>query len=82
MEYKMPTGMEPMDGWKQFHIDWNDIHWGTFTKQWKRYRSKHKGPDTLDDFAHIVMSNPDKFQSITRQRAQFYLFVLKRHAPK
>ena len=33
MEYKMPTGMEPMDGWKQFHIDWNDIHWGTFTKQ-------------------------------------------------
>ena len=78
MQYKMPTGDEPMYGWGQFHIDWKGIHWGAFTKQWKRYRTQHKGPNTLDEFAHIVMSNPGKFKSITRQRAQFYLFVLKR----
>ena len=78
MEYKMPTGDEPIGGWWRYHIDWNDIHWGAFTKQWRRSRRQHKTPDTLDEFAHIVMTNPGKFQSITRQRTQFYLCVLKR----
>lgn len=47
-----------------------EIHWGTFTKQWKAYK-KHKFA-TLKEFANYIEKNPKEFKPITFKRALFY----------
>jgi hypothetical protein len=59
-------------------IDFENIKWGSFTKQFKAYRSqypKSKVKD-LDAFAKMVLRNPKKFQPRTQKRASFYLNVI------
>ena len=63
---------------KEDNIDFDDIKWGTFTKQFKAYNSKAK--DKLKDlnaFAHHVLDAPEgKFNATTKKRANCYLNVL------
>lgn len=57
-------------------IDFEDIEWGSFTKTFKNFKAKNGYPETLHDFADIVINNPDKFRKKTLLRARFYLNVL------
>ena len=60
-------------------IDFEDIKWGSFTKQFNAYnkKTKDKLPD-LNAFAHHVLDAPKgkKFSATTKKRANFYLNVL------
>ena len=61
-------------------IDFDDIKWGSFTKQFKEYNrnAKEKVKD-LSAFARMILDAPeDKFSNTTRKRANFYLNVLKK----
>lgn len=59
-------------------IDFEKIHWGLFTNQWKRYKKANGGPATLKAFAHLVLSHPDDFSALTRKRANFYVNVIEK----
>jgi len=59
-------------------IDFDDIKWGSFTKQFEEYNrtAKNKMKD-LSAFARMFLDAPkDKFSDTTRKRANFYLNVL------
>jgi hypothetical protein len=60
------------------NIDFENIKWGSFTKQFQAYR--HQYPKSkvkdLDAFAKMVLRNPKKFQPRTQKRASFYLNVI------
>ena len=58
-------------------IEWNKIHWGAFTSQYRNYKRQHGGPASLADFALLVIHNQHKFRTITIKRAYFYLNLLK-----
>ena len=65
------TGME------ESPIDWEDIKWGSFSRQFKEYNRTAKKPiKDLEKFANMIMKKPEKFQSRTIKRARFYLNVL------
>jgi hypothetical protein len=61
-------------------IDFEDIKWGSFTKQFKAYKSQHKDDaiKTLDDFANMILADPSKFQKRTVKRARFYKNIIKK----
>jgi hypothetical protein len=61
-------------------IDFNSIKWGSFTKQFKAYKSDHPSSKVKDlaQFADFVLKNHKKFQPITLKRARFYVNVLDR----
>jgi hypothetical protein len=61
-------------------IDFNSIKWGSFTKQFKAYKSDHPSSKVKDlaQFADFVLKNHKKFQPITLKRARFYVNVLAR----
>ena len=58
--------------------DWEHMKWGSFTKQFERYKEEH--PDTelndLEDFAEAIIHEHSKFQPRTVKRARFYLNVI------
>ena len=61
-------------------IDFDDIKWGSFTKQFEAYNrnTKDKVKD-LSAFARMILDAPkDKFSDTTRKRANFYLNVLNK----
>jgi len=61
-------------------IDFDDIKWGSFTKQFEAYNrnAKDKVKD-LSAFARMILDAPkDKFSDTTRKRANFYLNVLNK----
>ena len=59
-------------------IDFDDIKWGSFTKQFEAYnRTAKKKMKDLSAFARMILDAPkDKFSDTTRKRANFYLNVL------
>ena len=58
-------------------IDWDDIKWGSFTAQFKRYNSTHKKKlKDLKEFADMILRNPNRFRARTRKRANFYVNVI------
>ncbi len=59
-------------------IDFDDIKWGSFTKQFERYKNKNKKSSIkdLEDFAKMLLENPSKYNKTTIKRARFYLNVL------
>ncbi len=65
---------------KEDPIDWDDIKWGSFTEQLKRYNATHQkkfsGDKALCDFANMILSNKSKYSTTTKRRASFYLNVL------
>jgi hypothetical protein len=61
-------------------IKFNKINWGSFTKQFKEFKSKNrqeKRVKDLEDFAHLIMQYPYKFSKVSKERAEFYLHVLE-----
>ena len=59
-------------------VDWDDIKWGSFTKQYERFRQMHHNTDIgdLEQFAKYILRNPAKYHKTTVRRARFYLNVL------
>lgn len=59
-------------------IDFDDIKWGSFTKQFEAYnRTAKKKMKDLSAFARMILDAPkDKFSDTTKKRANFYLNVL------
>lgn len=59
-------------------IDFDNIKWGSFTKQFERYKNQHKNSSIkdLEDFAKMLLENPSKYNKTTIKRARFYLNVL------
>ena len=59
-------------------IDFDNIKWGSFTKQFDRYNATHKNSPLkdLESFAKMILKDPKKFSSTTTKRARFYLNVL------
>ena len=53
-------------------IDFEDMKWGSFTKQKNAFNSKL----TLKRFAEIVLKPNSKFREKTKDRARFYLNVI------
>jgi hypothetical protein len=60
------------------NIDFENIKWGSFTKQFQAYRQQYPKSRVkdLDAFAKMVLRNPKKFQPRTQKRASFYLNVI------
>lgn len=57
-------------------IDFEDMKWGSFSKQLQAYNSQHKKKLDLHNFAMMILANPDKFQERTKKRARFYINVI------
>ena len=54
--------------------DWQNLHWSSFTNQFKDFIRKH--PDAkvsdLEEFAAYIGKNPTEFNPTTKKRAAFY----------
>jgi len=59
-------------------VDWEDIKWGSFTKQFEEYKRQHPNSkiDDLEHFANSILANPSDYRKTTIKRARFYLNVL------
>ena len=57
-------------------IDFEDIKWGTFTKQLEAYNRQHKKNLDLCEFADMILKDTKKYQLKTVRRARFYKNVL------
>jgi hypothetical protein len=57
-------------------IDFEDMKWGSFSKQLKVYNTQHKKNLDLHNFAMMILANPDKFKERTIKRARFYINVI------
>jgi hypothetical protein len=56
--------------------DFQDLNWGSLTKQFKAFKSSHPNINTLEKFAKYIIGNKDEFQEKTIKRANFYLNVI------
>ena len=61
-------------------IDWEDIKWGSFTKQFEEYKRQHPNSkiDDLEHFAESILANPEDYKKSTLKRARFYINVLSK----
>ena len=59
-------------------IDFEDIKWGSFTEQFKRFKQQHPKSKVKDlgSFADMILSNPKDYAKRTIKRARFYKNVL------
>ena len=57
-------------------IDFEDMKWGSFSKQLKAYNSQYNKKLDLHNFAMMILANPDKFKDRTKKRARFYINVI------
>jgi len=57
-------------------IDFEDVKWGTFTKQLEAYNKQHGTDLDLCKFADKILSDTKKYQIKTVRRARFYKNVL------
>lgn len=77
----VPTLIDSIEGEGMDDVDWDDIKWGSFTEQLKRYNQMHKdspfeGDKALCKFAEMILRDKSKYSTKTRRRANFYLNVL------
>lgn len=63
-------------------IDFDDIKWGSLTKQLKAFNRKNKTKMDLESFSKHILDNPKKFIERSKDRARFYLNVIKPKAKK
>jgi len=59
---------------------YEEVHWGSFTKQWKNRKPEYKKYDTLEKFADFIIENPSKFNKISKQRSHFYKNLIQRES--
>ncbi len=57
-------------------IDFEDIKWGTFTKQLEAFNRQHRKNLDLCKFADMILKDTKKYQQKTVRRARFYKNVL------
>lgn len=59
-------------------IDFEDLKWGSFTKQFKAFKRQHpkRRIKDMEAFAKMILKTPKKFQERTLKRARFYLNVI------
>lgn len=55
---------------------YEDLNWGSLTKQLKSFKVSHPNINTLEKFAKYIINNKDDFQEKTIKRANFYLNVI------
>jgi len=60
------------------NIDFDDLKWGSFTKQFERFKhtNSHTGIKDLEGFARHIVADPKHYNKTTLKRARFYLNVL------
>jgi hypothetical protein len=63
-------------------IDFDDIKWGSLTKQLQAFNRKNKTKMDLESFSKHILANPTKFIERSKDRARFYLNVIKPKAKK
>lgn len=63
-------------------IDFEDMKWGSLTKQVEVYNKQHNSNLDLHSFSMIVLANPDKFKERTKKRARFYINVINKKTMK
>ena len=63
---------------KDDEIDWEDIKWGSVTKQLEQYNAKMKKTIDLPKFAEMILKDPKKYKQKTVKRARFYKNVLQK----
>tara|TARA_R110000765_G_scaffold180900_2_gene286822 strand:+ start:12265 stop:14430 length:2166 start_codon:yes stop_codon:yes gene_type:complete len=65
-------------GTEEDDIDFDNLDWGSFTKQFKRFKQQNKSTTIgdLEQFAKMIIDNPKKYASKTLKRANFYLNVI------
>jgi len=61
-------------------IDFEDIKWGSFTEQFKRFKQQHPSSNIKDllGFANMILHSPSSYAKRTVKRARFYKNVLHR----
>ena len=57
-------------------INFGEIKWGSFTKQFKAYNREGGKAKNLREFAKIVLVSNGNFSEKTKHRARFYLNVI------
>jgi hypothetical protein len=63
-------------------IDFEDMKWGSLTKQVEVYNKQHNSNLDLHSFSMMVLANPDKFKERTQKRARFYINVINKKTMK
>lgn len=65
-------------------VDFEDISWGSFQKQFKAYKKQHPKSllQSVEQFAKDIETHPHHYQARTVKRAIFYLKVLDRKHKK
>ena len=56
-------------------IDFDNMNWGSFKKQFQASKKK-LGVSSLEDFANHILDNPKGFRDTTKKRANFYKNVI------
>jgi hypothetical protein len=57
-------------------INFGELKWGSFTKQFKAYNREGGNAKNLREFAKIVLNPNGNFAEKTKNRARFYLNVI------
>ena len=63
-------------------IDFDEIKWGSLTKQLQAFNRKNRTKMDLESFSKHILDNPTKFIERSKDRARFYLNVIKPKAKK
>ena len=58
--------------------DYEHLKWGSFTKQFKAFKSSHPRVNSLEKFAEYIIRHKDKFHRKTLKRAYFYIDIIKK----
>jgi len=61
---------------KENYPDWEDLNWGSFTAQFKRYNQTNPPLPDLEAFAEMILRNPHDYHLKTLKRARFYQNVI------
>lgn len=63
-------------------VDFEDLKWGSFSKQLQQYNRTHKPKLDLHSFAMMILANPKKFNKRTIKRARFYINIILKNGEK
>ena len=58
-------------------IDFDEIKWGSLTKQLQAFNRKNRTKMDLESFSKHILANPENFIERSKDRARFYLNVIK-----
>ena len=49
------------------------LSWDTLIASWKHFQRKYTGPDTLDEYARMVVQYPESFEKLHEAEPNFIL---------